>query len=464
MLEALGASSVSELWPSVPPELELRAPLDLPPALTEMEARRALEALARANDSAASHVSFLGGGAYDHYVPSAVGQLILRSEFYTAYTPYQPEVAQGTLQAIYEFQTLICELTGLEVANASLYDGGSALAEAARTARAVTGRERLLVSEAAHPGHREVVATYHRGAATPIETVRIGADGRLDLDALRERLNDDVAAVLLQSPSYLGVVEDAPAVAEAAHAAGALLVVSADPFAMAILEAPGRQGADLVVGEGQGLGNALSLGGPYVGFLAARRRFIRQLPGRIIGLSVDARGNRAYRLALQTREQHIRREKATSNICTNQGLNALAATIYLCIVGREGFLAAARSSFQKAHYAARRIAALPGYELAFEAPFFHEFAVRTPVEAERICAEARAVGVLAGIPLGRAGLRNAFPSAAIDPARTLLVAVTEKRTREEIDRLAEILAEYGPAGRPPARSTGARRKPTGAAA
>jgi glycine dehydrogenase subunit 1 len=269
-------------------------------------------------------------------------------------------------------------------------------------------------------------------------------------------LDGETAALLVQSPNWLGVIEDVPAAAEAAHAAGALLVVAADPFALGVLEAPGRQGADVVVGEGQGLGNALSLGGPYLGFLASRREHIRRMPGRIIGRSADAEGRTAYVMVLQTREQHIRREKATSNLCTNQGLNALAATVYLSAVGRGGFLGAARACFQKAHYAARRIEALPGYRIAFGAPFFHEFAVRTPVEASRIAREGLDEGLLAGIPLDTHPLGRALP-AELEPARLLLVAVTETRTREEIDRLVALLARVGGGE---TRGTGARRAPS----
>jgi glycine dehydrogenase subunit 1 len=442
MLAAIGVEDVSDLWSTIPGELVLRRPLELPPALTEPEVRRELERLAGRNDSAETHASFLGGGAYDHYVPSIVNHVLLRSEFYTAYTPYQPEVAQGTLQAIYEYQTLICELTGMEVSNASVYDGGSALAEASLMAAALTRRPKLLVSEATNPAYREVVATYNRGPGRPIGVAPLGSGGRTDLSLLKRQLDGETAAVLLQSPNFFGVVEDVAAVAEIAHEAGALLVVCADPFSLGVLESPGNQGADIVVGEGQGLGNALSLGGPYVGFLATRKQFIRQMPGRIIGRSVDSEGQMAFVMVLQTREQHIRREKATSNICTNQGLNALAATVYLCAVGKQGFLEASRASFQKAHYAAARIRELPGYDLAFEAPFFNEFAVRTPVEPSRICGAALADGVLSGIPLDDYPLRDSFSSPALEPDRTLLVAVTEKRTREEIDRLVAALARF----------------------
>ncbi|HEY7462641.1 MAG TPA: aminomethyl-transferring glycine dehydrogenase subunit GcvPA [Gemmatimonadota bacterium] len=456
MLAAIGVADVSELWSTIPDELLLRRPLVLPPRLTEMEAGRDVEGLAARNVSAATHASFMGGGAYDHYVPSAVGHLLLRSEFMTAYTPYQPEVAQGTLQAIYEFQTLICELTGMEVANASLYDGGSALAEASLMAAAVTRRSGLLVSEGVNPAARQVVVTYNRGSRRPITAIPLGTDGRTDPAELARRLDGGVAAALVQSPNYYGVVEDIPALAEAAQAAGALLAVSADPFSLGVLEAPGRLGADIVVGEGQGLGNALSLGGPYVGFFATRRQHIRQMPGRIIGRSADSEGRPAFVMVLQTREQHIRREKATSNICTNQALNALAATIYLSLVGKTGFLQAARACFQKAHYAAERIRRLGGYGLAFEGPFFHEFAVRTPVAPSEICREGLAAGLLAGIPLDEHPLRAELGSSAPDPDRTLLIAVTEKRTRDEIDRLVELLTRFAGA---PKRERGSGRTP-----
>ncbi len=457
MLAAMGVQDAAELWSTIPAELLLRRPLDLPPRLTEMEARRELEQLAARNASAATHASFLGGGAYDHYVPSAVNHLLLRSEFYTAYTPYQPEVAQGTLQAIYEFQTLVCELTGMEVANASLYDGGSALGEAALMAAAVTRRPKLLVSEGVNPAYRQVVATYNRGPGRPIVPVPLGADGRTDAAVLARRLDGETAGLLVQSPGFYGVVEDLPALAEAVHAAGALLAVCADPFSLGVLEAPGKLGADIVVGEGQGLGNALSLGGPYVGFFATRKQHIRQMPGRIIGRSVDSEGRPAFVMVLQTREQHIRRERATSNICTNQGLNALAATLYLSLVGKTGFLEASRACFQKAHYAAQRVRRLPGYALALDGPFFNEFAVKTPVAPSAICREGLAAGLLAGIPLDEHPLRHELGGSAPDPNRTLLVAVTEKRTRAEIDRFVEVLSRFAGG---PRRGRGGERTET----
>jgi glycine dehydrogenase subunit 1 len=293
-----------------------------------------------------------------------------------------------------------------------------------------------------NPAYRQVVDTYNRGPGRPILPVPLAADGRIDVTELSGRLDGDAAALLVQSPNYYGVVEDLPALAEVAHAAGALLAVAADPFALGVLEAPGRLGADIVVGEGQGLGNALSLGGPYVGFFATRKQHIRQMPGRIIGRSVDSDGRTAFVMVLQTREQHIRREKATSNICTNQGLNALAATLYLSLVGKTGFLQAARACFQKAHYAARRIAQLPGYALALNAPFFSEFAVTTPVAPSTICREGLAAGLLAGIPLDEHPLRAELGASGPDPDRTLLVAVTEKRTRAEIDRLVDVLSRF----------------------
>jgi glycine dehydrogenase subunit 1 len=309
-------------------------------------------------------------------------------------------------------------------------------------ATAVTRRPRLLISEGVNPAYRQVIETYNRGPGRPIDTVPLGADGRTDASEAARRLSGEPAALLVQSPGYYGVVEDLPVLAEAAHAAGALLVVSVDPFALGVLEAPGRLGADIVVGEGQGLGNALSLGGPYVGFFATRRKHIRQMPGRIIGRSVDTDGRTAFVMVLQTREQHIRREKATSNICTNQGLNALAATLYLSLVGKTGFLQASRACFQKAHYVARRIVRLPGYALAFEAPFYNEFAVRTPVAPSQICREGLGAGLLAGIPLDEHPLRSALGPSGPDPDRTLLVAVTEKRTRAEIDRLVDLLSRF----------------------
>lgn len=433
MLETIGVSSVEELYGDIPPELRLERDLDLPPPLSEWEVVRLLCSLAEANEPL---VCFAGAGIYDHYVPAVVDQILRRSEFYTAYTPYQPEVAQGTLQVIYEFQTIVSELSGLDVANASMYDGASACAEAVHlAASAVDGRRGLVVSATVHPHYRKVLATYVAGLGLNVRTVP-QRRGVTDLEALADAVDDGTAAVVVQSPNFFGVIEGWDEAAEIAHRRGALLVAVFDPVASAILKSPGESGADIAVAEGQPLGNAMSFGGPGVGLFAARRQFLRRMPGRIAGATVDAEGRRGFVLTLQTREQHIRREKATSNICTNQALNALAATVHVAALGLSGMRQAAEVSLRKAHYAFERLTAMDGLEPLFpEAPFFKEFALRTREPARALVEKARAKGYLAGVDLAR------FRDPALGVEDGLLVAVTEKRSREEIDGLAAALAE-----------------------
>ncbi len=432
MLDVIGVESVEDLFAQIPQEYRLDRPLDLPPPLSEWETARELTGKAAANEAL---VCFAGGGIYDHYVPAAVDMILRRSEFYTAYTPYQPEVSQGTLQAIYEFQSLICELTGLDVANASMYDGASATAEAMLMARAVTrgARNAVAVAGSLHPHYRRVLETYNGSVGLEIRTVPYGEDGRLDQDALRAAVRDDTAAVIVQSPNFFGVIEDWSAAADIAHAAGALLVAVFDPVSLALLRSPGECGADIAVGEGQGLGNAMSVGGPGLGLFACRQQFVRHMPGRIAGATVDQDGRRGFVLTLQTREQHIRREKATSNICTNQALNALAATLCLALVGKQGLRRMAEASLRGAHYAFERLTALDGIEPMFpNGPFFKEFSLRTERPARELVDAARKHGLLAGIALDR------FQD--VLPVRDgLLVAVTEKRSKEEIDLLVSAL-------------------------
>ena len=433
MLDVIGVESIADLFSQIPREYLLDRPLDLPPPLSEWEAARLFSERAAANESL---VCFAGGGIYDHYVPAAVDAILRRSEFYTAYTPYQPEVSQGTLQVIYEFQSLICELTGLDVANASMYDGASATAEAMLMARAVSRGARTAVAVAGtlHPHYRRVLETYNAGVGLELRTVACGPDGRLDPDALRAAVRDDTAAVIVQSPNFFGVIEDWAAAADVAHAAGALLIAVFDPISLAVLRSPGECGADIAVGEGQGLGNAMSFGGPALGLFACRQQFVRHMPGRIAGATVDQDGRRGFVLTLQTREQHIRREKATSNICTNQALNALAATVYLALVGRQGLRRVAEASLRGAHYAFERLTALDGISPLFPGgPFFKEFALRTERPARELIEAARRRGILAGIALDRFRDVTGVPDG-------LLVAVTEKRSKEEIDRLVEALA------------------------
>jgi glycine dehydrogenase subunit 1 len=430
MLAKVGVSDVRELYSDLPGRLILDDLLDIPEAVSEWEAFRGIQELAARNRAL---VCFAGAGQYDHYVPAAVDHLIRRSEFYTAYTPYQPEVSQGTLQVIYEFQTMVCELTGMDVANASMYDGPSAAAEATIMARAVTRRDRVLAAASLHPHYRKVTETYLHGQGSVLQPVPAGTDGLVDRDALAKALGDDVACLLVQYPNFYGVIEELEPLAEMAQAAGALLVVAADPVTLALLRSPGECGADIVVAEGQPFGNPLSFGGPVVGFMAAKEKYVRKMPGRIVGATADEEGRRGYVLTLQTREQQIRRDKATSNICTNQGLNALAATIHMALLGRAGLREMAEASAQNAHYAWRRLAEVDGVEPLYpDAPFVREFAVRTKEDSRAILERGFSAGILAGVSLSR------FPALAAPDG--LLLAFTEKRTRSEIDRLVDVVA------------------------
>jgi glycine dehydrogenase subunit 1 len=431
MLDVIGARSVEELLTKIPAKARLSRPLQIPPALAETDLVRELRALAGQNADADGYVCFLGGGVYDHYVPSPINHLISRGEFFTAYTPYQPEASQGTLRTIYEYQTMIAELTGMDVANASIYDGASSLAEAALMAQSVTGRTEIALAGGLNPLYRRVVATYCDGPGLRLRDVAT-PEGVLDPAAVRKVVGGKTAALVVQSPNFYGCLEDLPAAAELAHAAGALLVVVTDPVNLGVLEAPGRQGADIVVGDGQGLGVPLSYGGPYLGVFAAKQEFVRRMPGRLVGATVDVDGRRGFALTLQTREQHIRRAKATSNICTNVALCALMATIYLAILGKRGLVKAGELSMAKAHYAAQRLAGVPGVSLRFPAPFFKEFTLRLPKSPERVVARLARQRILAGVPL------KPFDRRLKD---CLLVAVTEKRTREEIDAFAAALGE-----------------------
>ncbi len=432
MLETIGVGSVDELFAMVPAELRLGRLLDLPPAMGELELTSHLQALAARNTAAEQGVSFLGAGSYDHFVPSVVDFIASRSEFYTAYTPYQPEASQGSLQAFFEYQTLVTQLTGMDVSNASLYDGGSAVAEAVMMAMNATRRSRVVVAASVHPEYRQVLGTYL--ANLKAELITLGTpDGTLGLEETAAAVNDQTACVLVQHPNFFGCLEQVAELAEIAHRAGALFVVSVDPISLGLLRRPGDYGADIVVAEGQPLGIPMSFGGPYLGIMACREQFVRRMPGRLVGQTVDRRGRRCWVLTLQTREQHIRREKATSNICTNQGLMALRATVYLSAMGPQGLREVAELCLQKSHYAAERLTSSGRLRLAFNRPTFKEFVVRTGgLPVQELCDWALAAGVFAGVPLGRW-----YP----ELSDALLVAVTEKRTREEIDRLADVLVE-----------------------
>ena len=432
MLDALGLDDIEELFEPIPTELRAPDGLDLPRAHAEQEVAAELARLAGRNRHLDELTCFLGAGVYDHYVPSVVWYLAGRGEFATSYTPYQPEVSQGVLQALFEYQTLIAELTGLEVSNASLYDGASAVAEAVTMAVAATGRNEVLVSGAVAPRVHQLLETY--GAGLSLKLLEVGAgDGRTDLEEARGKAGGQTAALLVAQPNFFGVVEDVTAAAEVAHAAGARLVVVFDPLAAGLLAPPGQLGADIVVGEGQALGNHPNFGGPAFGFLACAAQDVRRLPGRLVGQTVDGAGRRGFVLTLQAREQHIRREKATSNICTNQTLNAIAAAVYLGWLGPRGLEELGMLCLRAARYAAERLAAVPGVRLAFpEQPFLKEFVVRLPADPAEVCRRLVDHGLLAGLPL-----TGVVPG--LDDG--LLVAVTERRTRQDIDRLAAALGQ-----------------------
>ncbi len=435
MLDVVGYPTVQALLDDIVPEPQrLGRPLDLPGAMSETEILAEGASVAAANQPAGLATCFLGAGAYRHQVPAAIHHLVSRGEFLTAYTPYQPEVSQGTLQGIFEFQTMVCELFGMEVANASVYDGASALAEALFMAHRVARgkRPRAILAGAIHPEYQEVCCTYGLAEIVKLESQPAAADGRVDMAALEAALGKDVCCVAVQSPNFAGLVEDLAAIADLVHAHKALLVVAVtDPHACALFEAPGVLGADIVVGEGQALGLPINMGGPYVGLFATRKKLVRQMPGRLVGRTHDMDGKPGFVLTLSTREQHIRREKATSNICTNQGLCALQTAMYMSLLGPDGLHAVAERSHAHALYLKRAIAALPGFDLPFEGPFFHEFLVRLPVPAAPLVQHLVDHGVFAGVPLSRY-----FPGREND----LLVCATELNTKAQMDELVRLLA------------------------
>jgi glycine cleavage system P protein (glycine dehydrogenase) subunit 1 len=437
MLDAIGVRSVEDLFSSIPARIRLGRPLDLPCALDEAALLSHLQELAGRNRTTPA---FLGGGVHHHPAPAAADMLLLRAEFYTAYTPYQPEISQGTLQAIFEFQTIVAELFGLDVANASMYDGASACAEAVLMARRLTGRHGVVLLGSVHPEYREVCEAYLRGVeeGDPGSGVRWLPTGACDLGALDRAVGAGTACVVVQSPNFFGVLEDLDAVARIAHARGALAIaVVCEPAALALARAPGEAGFDVAIGEGIGFCGHTSLGGPGVGLFAARAEHVRALPGRLVGETVDGAGRRGYVLTLATREQHIRRERATSNICTNQGLMALAFTIHMCLLGRHGVAQMARLNLARAEYARRTLARLPGFSLRFDGPTFNEFALRVPGGHAGRCVEALGErGLVPGVPLSR------FPSLGADLHDTLLVGVTEMHKKADIDRLAAALLEF----------------------
>ncbi len=423
MLDTIGAANVRELFSDVPDNLLFNRPLDLPEKMDEAALLKHLGELAAKNANFREYVCFLGAGAYDHYVPVVIDSILSRSEFYTAYTQYQPEVSQGYLQALWEYQSMIASLTGMQVANASMYDGGTAMAEAAMMAAAQTKRANLVVAKAVHPHYRTILGTYARDL--DLSVIEAGyTDGAT---SLVDEVNENTAALIIQSPNFFGCVEDVKKLAEAAHAKGALLIVVADPVALGLLAAPGVLGADIVVGEGQPLGIAASFGGPGVGFFASTEKLMRKMPGRIVGQTTDIEGKRGFVLTLQAREQHIRREKANSNICSNQALCALAAAVYMSAVGKAGLGTIAALSLQKAHYAAEKLAALPGCELLFKAPFFKEFVIKLPKTVTEVNKQLLKDRIIGGLDLG-----GYYP----ELSDCMLVCVTENRSKEDIDDLA----------------------------
>jgi len=432
MLQEIGVKNFDELISDIPQELLLKNELNLPPAASEMEIAAELSEKSKRNLGCDDQILFVGGGAYDHYIPAAVDHIISRSEFYTAYTPYQPEVSQGTLQAIYEFQSMIAELTGMDVSNASIYDGGSALAESVLMSISETRKKKILLSKTVNPFYRDVISTYLRGQ--DVDMVLIDEkDGVTDLNSLSSLIDDRSAGVIVQHPNFFGCFENVHEIEAIAHEHGALYLTSNDPLSLAILEPPGAYGADIVTGEGQCFGNALNYGGPYLGLLATRNKYIRRMPGRVAGITDDKNGERGFVLTFQTREQHIRRDKATSNICTNQALNALAATVYLALMGRQGLEKVALTCLEKSHYLADRLNQLDGYKLKFDQPFFKEFAIQTPEDPDVIIRKLLSKNIHAGVNLSKFDYNH---------ENLLLIAVTEKRTKEQLDLFVDNLKSF----------------------
>jgi glycine dehydrogenase subunit 1 len=426
MLSVIGVGNVEDLFASIPEELRSKT-FNLPPGMSEFETIARMQAIA--GENAQGVIPFIGGGYYDHLIPSVVAHLAGRSEFYTAYTPYQPECSQGTLQALFEYQTAICRLTGLDVSNASLYDGSTACAEAAMMALRITGRRKIVVDGCVNPFSRQVLRTYLSNL--DVEVIEIPPlDGLLNRAGLAEAIDDSVAAVLVQNPSFFGTVDDFSTLADQLHDKGALLIASVYPISLALLKTPAEMGADIAVGDGQSLGNPLSFGGPTFGFIAARKAFIRNMPGRIVGETADKQGRRGYVLTLQAREQHIKRHKATSNICSNQGLCAVRGLIFLSSLGKTGLVELARLNRDKAEYAKARLAEIPGVSVLQSAPTFNEFTVSLPKTAREVVASLLEKGIAAGVPLAEY---------YCDSERLMVVTVTEKRSKREIDQLAKAL-------------------------
>lgn len=430
MLKTLELDTVEMLFGNIPDDIRIKRALRLPKPLSELELKSHMRQLASKNINAADYACFLGAGIYDHYVPSAVKHIISKPEFYTAYTPYQPEISQGTLTAIFEYQTMLCELTSMDICNASMYDGATALAEAALMAVQASGRPEVLVSSSVNPEYRAVIATYAKYRGITVREIGL-TNGQTDPGLLNEALNSECAALVLQNPNFFGIIENAYELIQAAHSRGALAIVSPDPISLGVLKSPGESGADISAGEGQSLGNGMNFGGPTLGFLTAKKELLRKMPGRIVGETVDKNGKRGYVLTIQTREQHIRREKATSNICSNQALNALAAAAYLTVMGKKGLKQAGELCVKKSHYAYDKLLSTGRLKPVFDAPFFKEAAFYSDIPVEelnQILLENRIIGGYS--------LENSYP----ELKKGYLLAFTEKRTKAEIDRLAEVIS------------------------
>ena len=431
MLQTMGYERLEDLMTILPEPLRMKKALELPQPLSEMELVQHLRSLSEPGPQGKRVLSFLGAGAYDHFIPAVVDHVLRRSEFYTAYTPYQPEISQGTLQATFEFQTLICQLTGMDVANASLYDGASAVAEGVLMAHRLKGRKKCLLSRSVHPESRMVTRTYSHPLNLQLGEISYTSTGTTDLEDLQRQLDEEMNAVVIQQPNFFGCLEDVEEAAKMVHARGALLIVAVtEPLSMALLQPPGLLGADIVVGEGQSFGNALNFGGPYVGFFATKEGFLRSMPGRLVGQTVDRQGRRGFVLAVATREQHIRREKATSNICTNQALCALAVLVYLSLMGKQGLKELAEINLSKCEYAKKKLSGVG--RLRFSAPTFNEFVLTLNRDASSVLQILLKEGIVGGL-----SLKRFYP----EMEREILVCVTEKHAKEDIDRLAEILNE-----------------------
>ncbi len=428
MLADMGLSGIEDLYQEVPADV-LNPSIELPAPMSEPEIMAEMRRMSELNCDAAHFAHFLGAGSYNHYSPSAVYRIMSRSEFLTSYTPYQPELSQGILQQIYEFQTLVCELTGMDVANASMYDAASALGEAAVMAASITKRKQVIISPKTHPEHKAVLRTYADGHGIQI----VERDANIKESS---ELGTDVACVIVQQPNFLGEIRDLNGLAEKVHGAGAMLIIVFDPISLGLLKSPGELDADIAIGEGQGLGVPMSFGGPYVGLFATKEKYVRQMPGRLAGMTKDTKGKRGFVLTLQTREQHIRREKATSNICTNESLIAVAATAYMCLMGPQGLKRVAELSYQRSHYLAGRLAKLPGYKIISREPFFKEFAVQTPVSPTELNHKLLAYKITGGLDISNKpeveGRDNMW-----------LLAVTELNSKEQMDRLVAALEEIG---------------------